>query len=393
VRRICCGITFATVFFSMSDSYSQNYSAQNFYDLKTYQFYQNSQWDSVIIYADESLRNHIDFYYLRLRTGWAYVYKANYRMAEYHFNKALAFEFNSNDALKGLYTAQLYGNQIASARVSIPLLQNVESANIDFPGAYTVDDCYFEIGRKTSSDQQLKGDLFITSVSLQHTINHKLSIHQQYTYLKQGSPDGISTTQNQYYVSANYPITPDWYIQPAIHVVSVKNKIAQYTSFIKYAETGFRYKLISAGIFGAHVGNKYDYQWQTGGYFIYYPFGNVHLYINNSFTLHYDSEANPNLQKVWNPLIGFKATKFYWIELEYTGGKRSNYIDKSASIIYNTNDLLGNRFAWNNIVLINSDLSFFLLLTDETKNNIKRYHHTGLIGGLKWTFTKLPSLY
>lgn len=377
-----------------NEKYSQAQTNRDYYDIVTYKHYTLANWDSVIRLSNEAIKEKFDFYYLRQRIGWSYIFKYKHKMAVNHFKKAMEFEPYSQDAVKSLYTAYLYANQTGSARFLIPKMQSANGNENPLPEPNTVDAMYAEIGNKKPNDRRLQGDFLSATISLSHTINHRFFITHQYTYINQEAANKQQNlTQNQYYLSAAYYINPDWYIMPAVHVLNAKVQRYQSTSLALYGETGFNYQLLKTGAFIGYLKSEDDYQRQIGAYFVFYPLGNAYLYIKNTFTLHYDSQSINKRQKVWNPLIGFKVISKYWIEAEYTGGKRTNYMDKSASIIYNSYEELRNRFAVINYFLLTRNFSIIVTLSDEEKYTTQTYHHKGITGGLRWTFTNLPLVY
>lgn len=73
-----------------------------FYDRKTYEFYLNQQWDSVIVYGKDALQSGYDYYYLRMRLGIARYLLEKYDDALEDFQKALDHNA-SDDAYEYLY--------------------------------------------------------------------------------------------------------------------------------------------------------------------------------------------------------------------------------------------------------------------------------------------------
>jgi tetratricopeptide (TPR) repeat protein len=80
-------------------------------DSITYQDYLDKNWDHLIDYGNQALRQEIDFFYLRVRMGIACYEKKRYVVAVEHFTRARTF--NSSDPFNNeyLYLALLYANR------------------------------------------------------------------------------------------------------------------------------------------------------------------------------------------------------------------------------------------------------------------------------------------
>jgi hypothetical protein len=71
-----------------------------YYDSLTYQQYLSGNWNGLIYSGKQAISLGYDYKYLRLRIGFAYFYKENYRNAAENFHKALKFDsFDSTAAL------------------------------------------------------------------------------------------------------------------------------------------------------------------------------------------------------------------------------------------------------------------------------------------------------
>lgn len=83
---------------------------------KTYEYYQNELWDSLIYAGEKALDENLDYFYLRLRLGIAYFQRENYRKAAHHLSKAYAFNSSDPVMLERLYLSYIYTNRDLEAR-------------------------------------------------------------------------------------------------------------------------------------------------------------------------------------------------------------------------------------------------------------------------------------
>jgi len=95
-------ITLTSVFyFSPAKCEQVQQKSFQYYDSLTYQQYLSGSWNDLIGSGKQALASGYDYKNLRLRLGFAYFFKENYRIAADHFHKALAFD--SYDTVAALY--------------------------------------------------------------------------------------------------------------------------------------------------------------------------------------------------------------------------------------------------------------------------------------------------
>ncbi len=70
---------------------------------RTYRYYLDQQWDSLVATGKAGLHNDIDYYYLRIRMGIAYFHKGKISRAIRQLNKAEGFNAGDSTALEYLY--------------------------------------------------------------------------------------------------------------------------------------------------------------------------------------------------------------------------------------------------------------------------------------------------
>lgn len=76
-------------------------------DGKSYDLYQKQEWDSLATFGKKALKKNFDSYYLRMRIGIALFEQKKYRLAENHFEKAIAFNDFDNLAKEYFYYLSL----------------------------------------------------------------------------------------------------------------------------------------------------------------------------------------------------------------------------------------------------------------------------------------------
>ena len=90
--------------------FSQNSLNYAQIDTLSYNAYLNKDWNEVKSIGKKSIKQDIDYFFLRMRLGIAYYEQENYRKAAQHFDKAL--EYNPDDSLATEYL--FYANKFAN---------------------------------------------------------------------------------------------------------------------------------------------------------------------------------------------------------------------------------------------------------------------------------------
>ena len=88
MRKSINFLFFSLLLFSIKGIAQEKVDYQ-FIDSITYRYYLEKNWKELVDVSKTGLKNDIDYYYLRMRTGIAYFEQGNYLKAEKQFKKAL----------------------------------------------------------------------------------------------------------------------------------------------------------------------------------------------------------------------------------------------------------------------------------------------------------------
>jgi len=419
-------------------------------DAETYRFYTEEKWDSLIDMGETALKNGLDYYYLRMRTGIAWYEKRNYIKSSGHFAKAL--EFNSSDplAMEYLYYAFLFSGHSEQANFitkhfpeSLIQKTGTKSGPVDEVNAsffysrsstdniinnsidYFPDDIpgYQAVTRYFSNfNFQLKHKL-APGTSLQHAYSHLYKTNFNYfnngIYIIKNSE--IVVKQHQYYLSINKTFSGRWSLSPAIHFVHTRYPLLTSISqggpgrppMTQY--TGQRETSLLAGLMvskslgpvdlriyghGSNLNKKKQIQGATG--LTCYPFGNLDLYVGGDFVVLTHRSDSSNITKpIVTGLAGFSIARKIWIEFSIAFGEIQNYADKNGYLIFNSTDILRQKYDLNITIPVTDKGSLIyagaryslhsshltsLIDPELTELNELLYNSTSLYGGISWKF-------
>lgn len=356
-------------------------------DTTTYRAYLNKNWDRIIEVGKYGLSNYIDYYYLRLRVGYAYYMKKQYREAIPHYQAALKFSSKDATAMEFLYYSYLYGDRYNDAVKLVsrftPALKeylhitshnpitavsffttygtgatSAEKEAVNQSEAETVDGS--QILQNSFSNYNLNlSHKLSSSVILHHTLN--LLFKDEYSVAIVGGTSYLSESQVVRQISYRmaFDITPvsGLTITPAGTYVNYRipifndygaglGKNRSVYSYDTHNEGGVSLKITKqGGSLSISFAGGYSYlnlsnQITGACSFTFYPLGNVNLYATAAGYYHTQSQNGQKLDQIIQSYkFGFKVMKNLWIEGYTMLGDFSNLQDPFSGITYNSLEL------------------------------------------------------
>lgn len=350
-------------------------------DSVTYSLYLAKDWKGLLAEADRSLREEVDFFYLRVRAGIAAYERKNYRLAAAHLAKA--YEWNSSDEFVSYwyYYALLSGSRQDEARVlasgfsqdftdqmKIRPVKGVHSvmteSMLSFNAGYkrllgeniAADNSYLGY-RNVLKRQVYKG------VGLDHRITDRLfAFHglshlgidriQMFRYIP-GLADGqvgSRTNQYQYYLQGRYIAGNGLSFSASVTWLtgeSVSNYMTINTAGVSFlnrnvydisdrvftAGIAREYKLLrpSASFVWGNV--NHNRQLQARGQLVFYPAGNPDIYLISGISAHND-EGEEHIRYVTDHKLGFR-TGPVWLTGHAALGRIRNFAAAEGYVVYN----------------------------------------------------------
>jgi hypothetical protein len=381
-------------------------------DYKTYGYYINQNWDSLVYLGELAIDQDIDYYYLRVRLGVAYYEKQRYLTACKHFQQALIFYSQSDFAMLYLYKSYIQLGREAEARLLFKSFSKALKTETRIPESYFISQVYTEGGYLFSNNESknkdidldgdaniygetaLSKDKYFFNLGLQHDIGKKLSLYHAYTNLtinysrvvkgyntKQVSSDLI-IRQQEYYINADWFMKKGFNLTPAFHFLSLKyktNNTKTDTNMRKYVASlalSKRFTNTHVSLFGTYSDFEESMQIQAGLLLTLCPFSNLKFYsttgvVNkNNFTNnsppgngnkgHNESKQTVSSSFVFSELLGVKYYKNNWLEISATYGELKNYNEKNAMVVYDTPDKINYKLEANLFFQINKKIRLSL---------------------------------
>ena len=419
-------------------------------DALTYQLFQQKAWDELIKEGNKAIQNGMDYYYLRVRMGIAYYEKTNYHDAIRHLEKAIKMNNAEAYLQEYLYYAYLFAGRNAEARLiaeefSPALKKKTQTEQIPIVGKidlaynYTgqsdpsvIDGFTAEVPIEIDGAQFIPHHHYYYYVGLGLDISPVFSLYQGYSYLKvdhllysqfmgeQFWEENYSSSLHQYYVAGNFLLSKGLSLLGGIHFIRRifpvttevvtgppgRPSVTLMTSNVGENDlVGFlsiykRFNKVSLGI-SYYWGSLSNFKQNQGDVkLIYYPFGNLNLYTQSTFSYHQQDFGNGNMinNSVFDQQIGFKTTSWLWVEGYGTIGNMNNFLMNDGLLIFNRMDTIKQRLGGRLIILSDSNLkltfdyslfkneSEFFPYSENESFNKKEYNVQSLTGILTWTF-------
>ncbi len=392
-----CRIIFIGIFFISVGLYAQQKKDFVFYNQQTYTYYINKEWDKLIDTAEESIKNDIDFYYLRIRLGIAYFKQKSYSNAVIHLRRSL--EFNAGDpvALEYLYYSYLYSDRYSDAIHIYGKYRNILKDLTEFHPKF-FDRILPEGGIKISDhDTRFEteaGAIQYGQLGLLHVGGKNLYLFHYAGYLNHEFEDKFSFQnssfdipydigQFEYYIKAGIIPASGWELYPIYHFIRVKTPSSRYNDnhvALGVMKSIRRIKLgINVGLSDINQTRFYQYEPKLN----YYPLGNNEIYLKSSAILTSGDLEQQSIQG----LIGVHVFKTTWMEGFYTFGKTRYSAVNDGYTIYNNPDYVLSRGGMLIYQYFNLKSSLTLSYQLERKERVdtgKLYHHHVLLIGLNF---------
>ena len=169
-------------------------------DQSTYRLYMGKEWDSLITLGHRAIRNHIDYYYLRVRMGVAYDARNQFIRSSWQYDRAL--QFNSRDpfATGQRYVSLTNANRPFQARAMEPQMTREQREQmcrktpvlsfVTLDLGYTLSNAYSKINTtdlmgpdSIYGEADLYGNDYFANLGIGFNLSDRFTLIAGYTYL------------------------------------------------------------------------------------------------------------------------------------------------------------------------------------------------------------------
>lgn len=436
----------ALLLFNLNFIGAQEQITPYYVDTKTYTDYFAGNWNEVIRIGNMGLTNDIDFYYLRVRLGVAYLKKLNYMQSVVHLEKAYTDNKKDDFVIEMLYYAYLYAGDYPNA---IKMAQKLPPHIKDKLGFEVVTGVQsFSTGGmfmyNQNTDERMNTELLTTpnQIDARYTVqdfkylyyfgvstaNRKNKVWNfNVSHLKiydiimdQNRTDGLSLTnvdgtQTQFFVGRQQSFLNGWNWSIGTSVVYGKylnlttvttNSGGRWTPATMWVYSNYMNFALGSTLkknYGridlqlhTNISNlENSFQVQIGESVNFYPFGNFNLYLGSTLW----QQFYDGTRVFADSKFGFGLFQKVWIETSYLSGNVEFYSKNNTAVIYNTPEKIKTQLGISVLVPFKK-ISFSVSGFSANKNNdipyntlngtttsvVNQYNTLTLLGGIKWNF-------
>ena len=353
------------------------------YETKSYTFYQSGKWKELIAYHDSLQKSGTDYYYLRIRSAWAYYYLEETFNALQELDAAHKFWNNPSDAIFRQKLLLLAAEPFAADKALKYVVNGKEKISL-FPEPFIrmvkVEGGILPTNDKPASaaasllpttnsilgTQDILKQISTGSVAVQHSVIPGLGMYHEFTMMQlqreveTGWRNGFrkypyAGNQFQYYVNAEYQTTRGWKFSPAYHYVYFKrvNEWTESTLPPGTVVSGLDTLVLNNYLLSAEVSKRlgnfkpsvcftmgslnFENPVQGNVSLAWYPQGNHNSFLTGSLTLH--SQQN-NLEFIPGVNGGKRWGKYWYTDAGFTIGNMYNYSEYNGQLLFNISDMI-----------------------------------------------------
>jgi hypothetical protein len=326
-------------------------------DSITYQCYMKGDWDKLINFGEEALRQDIDFKNLHKRIGYAYFAKADYYSAQKQFEKALTFDKSDLDTRVYLYYCGLNLGDITLAGYHASKLPLEIQKCLGIKAFKIVDAVDVEYNYKINDESLgIRSNPMYYRAGVSTKLNNRLNVYQAISHYTQTVNDTVPTKQTEYFASLNYLISSHTAFDLGYHYVGTKVNTTSFPGNLFFAKLSRNINRFQVGINASILTNANDTCSQFGLNVGYKFSGKANIYLNSSLsgliqkskttlkpleltsTGMYVLKDTVSNGLIFSQTIGGKVLTSLWAEASITVGDLKNYNDINGLYLYNSLD-------------------------------------------------------
>jgi hypothetical protein len=327
-RRII--LTLVVFFLYIGYGKSQTMSFKSLED-SSYYLYLNSLDEQQIKLVNSAISQGMDYYYLRLRLGIAYLSIGDYKNAIYHFNEARKMNHSGTETIPYIRDCAL--------ALGMENLDRFTKKKMDVPVGF-LKMIYSESGSKFSNFNDTIGNTYYSHLGMQFALGSKFTSYQSYAFAYQNTLP-VNIRQHQYYTHLAYKPSVNWQINGNYSIIlaniQINNNDSVYNqyNYITGLSVLKHYKKYDLSFNASYSYLNDEDQFQAGIGLAYFVFGNDVLQLRMHVNAHYqDSVISP----IINPSATIKLFRNCWLKGEYLYAHTNNFVEQDAFISNNNPD-------------------------------------------------------
>ena len=326
-------------------------------DSITYQYYLKGDWEKLVNFGEEAIKQDIDFKNLYKRIGYAYFAKADYYSAQKQFAKALSFDSSDLDTRAYLYYCGLNLGDKTLADYHANKLPVETQKKIGIKSFKFIESVDAEYNYKANDDSLgIRSNPSYYRIGIRTKLSNRLKLYQAVSQYSQTVNDSVPTNQTEYFATLNWSISSHTAIDLGYHYVSTKVNTTIFPGNMFFAKLSTSINRFQFDINGSILKNANDTCIQFGLSVGYTFPGTANIYLKSSLngliqsskttikpleltsTGMYALKDTVTYRPIFTQTIGGQVFKSLWVEASITLGNLKNYNDNNGLYLYNSLD-------------------------------------------------------
>lgn len=351
-------------------------------DSITYECYLKGDWKKLITTGKEAISQNIDYKHLRQRLGYAFFVLKDYYEAQFHYQKALAFDEYDPDTNEYLYYCSLNTGDEAQARwLAAKLPENLRK-KLKTKAVKPLEAVDFEYNYKSNNSDARSNPTYLRT-GLNTQLGYRVTLYQSVSNYRQ-IVDAALTKQPEYFALLSWSLTSRITADAAYHYLNTSVDGYRIPGHMAFAALSTRINRFSLGANGSLLsttsGNTAQIGVQAG---VALP-GSSGFYLKSSLC---EMVETGNNRTIFSQVAGVRLTGKVWAEGKITFGNLKNYNDFKALYVYNSADQATFRTGSTLLWYACNKASLFVNYTFDKKEittTLDNYNQQSLSAGIIW---------
>lgn len=323
-------LTMLVFFIYLGKGNTQTISSKALED-SSYNLYLSSSHEQQIKLVKFAISQGMDYYYLRLRLGIAFLGIGDYKNAIHHLNKARKLNHSGTETIPYIRDCAL--------ALGMENLDRYTKKKMDIPVGF-LKMIYAESGTKFSTFNDTVGHTYFGHYGMQFALGSKFTSYQSYAFAYQNTLP-LNVRQHQFYTHLAYKPSVNWQINGNYSIllanIQLNNNDSVYNeyNYIMGLSVLKHYKKFDISMNGGYSYLNEEEQFQAGIGLAYFVFGNDLLQLRMHLNAQYQDSV---LSPIINPSVTVKLFKNCWLKGEYLYAQTNNFVEQDAFISNNNPD-------------------------------------------------------
>lgn len=250
---------------------------EKYSDASQYAAYQEGEWELVLKYSKMAKAEGVDFYYLRVRTGYANFMLKRYRQSAIEFDKAL--EFNSADRFSKRYGywAKIYSGQTGQAKLMASGFTKTDKDTIKVIAPNWISSIGFLGGYRISSSPTAVSNMPYGQLNLSHELGKRFTLDHGASFLKYNRR-GSALWQAGYLAQLGVLVEKRTTLRPFFLMQYWESGTYKVYDLGAGAAIKHTFSTIDISVHGGYIQRTDDDLYQAGATLSWFPLSNPGLY-------------------------------------------------------------------------------------------------------------------